>query len=254
MPWAGGRNVALTPPGMLQHLSPRWLLRALLARRGSIIANLGRDSRHDLGVVRETRMLVPLLMGDAAALHIQACVRAARQLDGDMAEAGVLMGGSARLICETKGDTLLHLFDVFETLQLPVRTPRTPAESEIRAHFGDVHGCRAQVERLLAPYGGVCLHQGIFPETTIGLEDARFSFVHIDMDLPQSVWEALIFFHPRMIAGGIMIGDDYNDPGVRGTFAEFFAGSQDTLIGLPWGQVMVVRQGAEPGPIISPPP
>lgn len=197
-------------------------------------------------------MRVPLLMCDASALCIQACVRAALRLDGDMAEAGVLMGGSARLICEAKGDTLLHLFDVFETLQSPANTPRVPDEAELRAHFGDVHGCRAHVERLLAPYAGVRVHPGIFPETTVGLEDARFSFVHIDMDLPKSIWDALLFFRPRMVAGGIMIGDDYNDPGVRRTFAEYFAGLNDTLIGLPWGQIMVVRQGAEPGPITTP--
>ena len=237
--------MALKRPGLRQRLAPRWLLRTLLARRGSILATLGQEWRHNLGVVRETRRLVPLLMGDAAALHIQACVCAAKRLDGVMAEAGVLMGGSARLICEAKGDAILHLFDVFETLE-PCGSRHIPEASEIRAHFGDVHGRRDQVGRLLAPYDGVSLHPGIFPASTAGLEDERFSFVHIDVDLPQSTRDALTFFHPKLVAGGIIVGDDYNDPGVRGVFTDFFASLGDTLVGLPWGQVMVIKLGDSP--------
>ena len=46
-----------------------------------------------------------------------------------------------------------------------------------------------------------------------------------------------------MLAGGILIGDDYNDPGVRQCFAEHVGSGPDTLVELPWGQVMVVKQG-----------
>ena len=95
----------------------------MLARRGKALMDLDAAGREDLRVLLETRGLVPLLMHDVAALHIQSCVRAARQLGGSMAEAGVFMGGSARLICAAKGDVPLHLFDVFETLQIPPGAP-----------------------------------------------------------------------------------------------------------------------------------
>lgn len=181
-------------------------------------------------------------MSDAAALQIQICVRAVRGLSGVMAEAGVLMGGSARLICEAKGDAPLYLFDVFETLQ-PAAGP-SPSEHEagLRAHFGTVHGARAQVERLLAAYPGVHMRPGVFPGSAAGMEDARFCFVHLDMDLPRSTRDGLEFFHPRLVDGGILIGDDYDDAGVREVFTDYFSGRPDTLIALPWGQVMVVRQ------------
>lgn len=213
----------------------------LLAWRGSIQAPLGGDWRRALTVLRETRRTTPLLMNDAAALQIQICVRAVRHLDGAMAEAGVLTGGSARLICEAKGDAPLHLFDVFDTLQSPGDV--TIEAARVRDHFGAVHGRQIEVEQLLAPYCGVQLHPGIFPASAEALAAKRFSFAHLDLDLPDGTRDALTFFHPRLMAGGILIGDDHDDPQVRAVFADYFADRPDTVIELPWGQVMVVKQG-----------
>jgi hypothetical protein len=210
----------------------------VLARRGAIVASLGADWRRALTPIQETRKRTVLLLSDAAAVQMLLCVRAARRLDGVMAEAGVLAGGSARLICEAKGEVPLHLFDVFESLQ----SPGQEAE-DLRRHFGRVHGTRAEVGRLLEPYPQVHLHQGVFPATAAGLEAERFSFVHLDMDLEPSTRAGLAFFHPRLVAGGILIGDDYNLPPVRQVFEDYFAHRPDTLIVLPWGQVMIVKQG-----------
>lgn len=221
-------------------LGPGALVRGLLARRGSIEAPLGRAWQGDLAAIRAVRRQVPLLMCDAAALQIMLCVRAAARLGGAMAEAGVMMGGSARLICEAKGAAQLHLFDAFETQQ---SGEADPAGTEVRDHFGTTHGVRANVERLLQGYPGVVLHPGIFPKTADAVDRERFSFVHLDMDLVSSTDAALAFFHPRLVPGGILIGDDYEDFGVRGCFERYLGGRRDTMLELPWGQVMIVRQG-----------
>ncbi|HEY4029918.1 MAG TPA: class I SAM-dependent methyltransferase [Caulobacteraceae bacterium] len=213
------------------------MLRAVLARRGSIVTGLGRDWRAELAPIQETRRQTALLLSDMHALQIQVCVRAAARLEGVMAEAGVLAGGSARLICEAKGEVPLHLFDVFETLQ-----GEGDEAPDLRRHFGAVHGVRAEVERLLRPYPAVHVHQGVFPATTRGHEGARFSFVHLDLDLEPGTRAGLEFFHPRLVPGGILLGDDYNLPAVREVFEAYFAGRPDTVLVLPWGQVIVVRQ------------
>lgn len=162
-----------------------------------------------------------------------------------MAEAGVFAGGTARLICSAKGQAPLHLFDVFESLQSASSAhASTPREDELRRHFGAVHGTRAGVERLLAPYEGVHFHQGVFPATTAGLEGERFSFVHLDLDLEPSTRDALEFFHPRLVPGGIILGDDHQTPPVRRAFDAYFRGRPDACVELPWGQVMVVKAGA----------
>lgn len=221
---------------------PGRVMRSALARRGSIAVPLGRGWQADLALIRETRKRVPLLLNDAAALQIRIAVRAAARLGGAMAEAGVLMGGSARLIAEAKGDAPLYLFDVFDTLQGTALGERS-GEAEVRDHFGTTHGMLAVVEELLASYPGVRFRPGVFPSTTEGLEHERFSFVHLDLDLPGATRSALDFFHPRLVAGGILVGDDYQDREVRDVFTAFFARKPDTVIPLPWGQVMIVRQG-----------
>lgn len=215
------------------------LLRAIVAQRGCIVAPLDRDWRRELSVLRQTRRKTQLLLTDAAALQILVCARAARRLAGVYAEAGVFKGGSARLICEEKGAAELHLFDVFETLQ---QAPFAAASEQVREHFGLVHGRLAEVRELLSEYGNVHFHPGLFPETAGGLDDLRFSFVHLDLDLPGPTQAALEYFHPRMVAGGILLGDDFGDPEVRRCFDRWFADRHDSVIELPWSQVMAIRQ------------
>lgn len=215
------------------------LLRAIVARRGAIVAHASGEWQRELGIIAETRSKTELLLTDPAALHILMCARAARKLPGAMAEAGVYRGGSARLICENKGEAPFHLFDVFETLQ----DGATGDAEEVRHHFGSTHGTLSEVERLLAPYPNVHFHPGLFPATTTGLEDSCFSLVHVDLDLPGPTRAALDFFHPRLVAGGILIGDDFADPEVKACFDDYFEGRADTVIETPWSQVMIVRQG-----------
>lgn len=222
-------------------LSPGGILRELLALRGTLEAPLYAEHAADLALIRETRRRVPLLLGDMAALQILVCARAAAKLGGAMAEAGVLMGGSARLICEAKGPADLHLFDTFDQ-PLGAGTDAAPeGAAELRDYFGDISGQLDTVRELLEPYPGVRLHPGIFPATTAGLDDERFCFVHLDLDLATSTRHGLEHFHPRLVPGGILIGDDYQDNAVRAVFREFLADRCDTVIELPWGQVMLVR-------------
>ena len=159
------------------------LLRAIAGLRGSIVAPLSHEWQRERQLIADTRSRTQLLLTDPAALHLLVCARAARILPGSFAEAGVFKGGSARLICEEKGDVELHLFDVFETL----RRGAVGGGEAVRAHFATTHGTEAEVGRLLAPYPNVRFHVGLFPETTRGLEDLRFSFVHVDLDLPLAI-------------------------------------------------------------------
>ncbi|MGH7462337.1 MAG: TylF/MycF/NovP-related O-methyltransferase [Longimicrobiales bacterium] len=218
------------------------LLRGFLATRGELIAGLsGADARRDLQLVRATRAQVPLLVQDAAALTILACARAAASLGGSMAEAGVYRGGTARLMCEIKGTAALHLFDVFETLQANALSADSETSQEVRGHFGSFHARQSDVAELLAPYSGVQIHAGYFPDSARPLENERFSFVHLDLDLERGTSDALEFFYPRLLPGGFLIGDDYNSDGVRRAFRQYFGGYPGRVIGLPWAQALAVK-------------
>jgi O-methyltransferase len=219
------------------------ILRALLARRGATIVHFVHEpARRDLSIVRYTRVRSKLLVDDIAAFEILACVRACRHRGGAMAEAGVFAGGTARLICEMKGDVPLLLFDVFETLQGQASPVLDSARAgELRAVFGAWHAPRAAVDRLLAGYPSVRVYPGLFPESARQIGEQSFSFVHLDLDLESCTRDALAFFYPRLLPGGIILGDDYNLKGVRRAFDDYFSERSDTVIGLPWGQALVVK-------------
>jgi predicted O-methyltransferase YrrM len=228
---------------------PGRILRALLALGGATLMRTTRGTgRDDLELIRRVRRCAPLLLDDAAALTLLSAVRSARRLGGAMAEAGVYGGGSAMLIAEAKGDAPLHLFDLFEELQGDPGegdSPLRDRERELRARFGTWHVGRDAVEKTLNEYSHIHLHPGVFPWTTEGLTDTRFSFAHIDLDLYPSTRDALEFFYPRLMTGGIIVGDDAGDPGVAHAFEEYFAGKSDAVMSLAWGQIVVVKVGAE---------
>ena len=217
---------------------PGKLIRAIAASRGSILVPLAPGWQRERMIIAATRQKTELLLTDPAALHLMVCARAAFRVPGDFAEAGVFKGGSARLICEEKGERDLHLFDVFAGLQDPAAT----GAEDVRAHFKSIHGSLDEATKLLAPYLGVHLHPGIFPETLSGLEALRFCFVHLDLDLARPTLAALEYFHPRMTPGGIMVIDDYCETYVKAIVDDWFRRRTDTLVELAWSQLMVIRQ------------
>jgi O-methyltransferase len=80
----------------------------------------------------------------------------------------------------------------------------------------------------------VKIRKGLLPLTFQGLEDWKFCFAHIDLDIYRSIWDTLDFVWPRLVAGGCVIFDDYgfpSCPGAREAVDEFFA-KQDSVTSL----------------------
>jgi len=192
------------------------------------------DRAEALTSVTRARSLAYTATTPLECVELRNAVRAVSKVPGEMAEVGVYLGGTAALILDAMPERHLHLFDTFSGLP----------DGGDYLQQGEYAGSKESVERTLSAYKDrVTFHPGLFPsDTGHEVEDLRFSFVHLDMDLVRSTTDALDFFHPRLVQGGILIGDDYQDAGVRGAFADFFADRGESLIGLPWGQVMVVKQ------------
>ena len=161
-------------------------------------------------------------------------------MDGEMAEVGVFRGGSAKLICEAKGNKKLHLFDTFEGL---------PEVSDKDTHFGIKFWKTSQfgntsvelVKNYLSKYQNVYFYKGKFPETAKPILNSKFSFVHLDVDLYESTLDCLEFFYPRMISGGIILTHDYHTQGVKSAFKEFVSGKKISLIELTGSQCIVIK-------------
>lgn len=174
------------------------------------------------------------------AYTVYSVAKSQSSLDGEMAEVGVYRGGSAKLICEAKGERNLHLFDTFEGL---------PEVSERDTHFGIKYWQEKQfndtneehVKKYLAEYKNVRLYKGLFPKTAEPISNLKFSFVHLDVDLYQSTLDCLNFFYPRLIQGGIILTHDYHTDGVHAAFKEFFTEKKIPIIELTGSQCMIVN-------------
>jgi hypothetical protein len=210
--------------------------KALARRNISLIsANTEPYREEAYRLIRQTRQETSMVLLDPEAYTIYATARRTAKVPGDIAELGVYKGGSARLICQVKGERNLHLFDTFAGL---------PRCSEWDPDFreGGFASSIDQVSRYLARFPDVHLHQGMFPETTKGLDHLRFSFIHLDVDLYQSTKDGLAWFYPRLNRGGILISHDYaSADGVRKAFDEFFADKPECLMELAGTQVAFVK-------------
>jgi len=178
---------------------------------------------------------MPQSMGDVWCLNNAA--RSCRNLEGDIAEAGVYYGSTARLLMRFFDGTnkTIHLFDTFDTMP--------PAgENDIAEYWHPKTGL--SVERVLALLqdynraGLVRTYKGLFKDTLHNVNDKKFCFVHIDCDLYGGCRDALEFFYPRVVQGGAILIHDYDTtafPGILKAVDEFFAYKSDLRVSNRYG-------------------
>ncbi|MFO1499629.1 MAG: TylF/MycF/NovP-related O-methyltransferase [Verrucomicrobiota bacterium] len=172
--------------------------------------------------------------------------RQALNLPGDFAECGVYKGGTAMLLSRVASQApppgkKLLLFDSFSGML------QTDASKDLHqpGHFADTS--LEAVQQRVSWFHGAEFHQGWIPESFRGVEPRRFSFVHIDVDLHQSVLDCCEFIYPRLSPGGFMVFDDYglpSCPGARRAVDTFFDKRPEVPLVLANGQAVVFKQGA----------
>jgi len=169
------------------------------------------------------------------AYQIIELVRATGKIPGALAEVGVFRGGSARLICEAKGNRDLHLFDTWEGLPDP-----TDADNGSGFRRGEFVGSMEATSKYLSGYTAVHYYRGLFPGTAGPIRDLKFSFVHLDVDLHEATASGLEFFYPRMSTGGVIMSHDYYSPGVRAAVDEFYREKPEIVVQQPAGTHCVI--------------
>lgn len=166
-------------------------------------------------------------------------------LRGDLAECGVYKGGTAYLIAYTikhssANDKRMHLFDTFTGMPDNAVKKR---DSHKEGDFGDVS--LDSVKHYLSEFPNVKYYPGVIPKTFKSVQDKRFSFVHIDVDIYPTARDCCQFFYNRIVTGGIMIFDDYGFPGYKLAeklaVDEFFSDKPESPISLRTGQCIVIK-------------
>jgi len=169
-------------------------------------------------------------------------LRMVSEIDGDTAECGVFRGASSYLICAANAarstPRMHHMFDSFDGLSEP--------GSADGGHWRrrDLRYALDKVEANLSQFSAVQFHPGWIPERFRDVEDRRFAFVHIDVDLYQPTLDSARFFYPRLLPGGIMLCDDYafaSCPGATRAIEEFLADKPEKLIGLSGGGGFLIK-------------
>jgi O-methyltransferase len=171
-----------------------------------------------------------------------------RSLDGDTAECGVFRGDSSYLICHAAGetkDTIHHVFDSFAGLSHPAECDRPALPDVYQWSSGDLSASLETVSNNLSAFPFVRYYRGWIPDRFAEVADRRFRLVHIDVDLYQPTKDALEFFYPLLVPGGMIVCDDYGSllcPGAKKAVDELIeARGLASAIHLSTGQAVLIH-------------
>jgi O-methyltransferase len=220
-----------------------WALLAWLSARlrlSYLVTDYGKLWFEDEAFLAEYRRLVP--GNDRSAdrkYFLRSLLPLADGLAGDTAECGVYEGASSWFICEHfKGSGKEHLlFDSFEGLSEPAHIDGRYWQP------GDLRTVQARARSTLAGFD-VGFYPGWIPERFAEVENRRFCFVHVDVDLYCPTKASLEFFYPRTVPGGIILCDDHGFatcPGATRAMDEFMAGRPEPIVRCPTGQPFIIR-------------
>ncbi len=168
-----------------------------------------------------------------------ALLERALPLDGDIIECGVFRGTSLKMIARSVMDRApkktIFACDSYEgfpadgigskdtTLFRPV--------SRLKGKFAAATDVPERLTRFFSAYGvNGRIEKGYFSDTLPRLRESRFCFVHIDSDTYQSHVECLEILYDRVVPGGIVVFDDYNEPrwpGAKRAIDEFFSSRKE---------------------------
>lgn len=155
------------------------------------------------------------------------------EVPGALAELGVWRGVTSSFVHALLPHRSLYLFDTFTGFA---------GKDSADDRFRDTN--EALVRRTIGDCSNVIFRVGIFPETAVGLESERFSFVLLDADKYEPTLAGLRFFYPRVSRGGYIFLHDYNskdlEPGVSKAVEEFLNDKPERVVEIPdvWGSAV----------------
>jgi O-methyltransferase len=168
------------------------------------------------------------------------------RVDGDFAEFGVYRAGCAFMILQGGALPEPKRFFLFDTF---AGVPEAGlSASEVEAGIAGAHADTSveYVRQRLAPWNKrLVLVPGDVHETLRESPVDRLAFVHMDLNAAKPTKAALEYAYPRLSQGAIVLFDDYGWAGLeaqRDVIDEFLQARPDTLIALPTGQALLVRQ------------
>ena len=170
----------------------------------------------------------------------------AKQLDGDFVECGVhrarlAMSNVVYLDFKSLKDRKYYLFDTFCGLDPAFSTPE-----ELRLYhnsYQEEDNHRFVVESF-KDFPNVVVVKGAVPMSLRQVSIEKVAYLSIDMNCVRPEIEALEFFWPRIVQGGVIILDDYAQRGhenQKRAIDQFACSSGARVLSLPTGQGMLLK-------------
>lgn len=137
------------------------------------------------------------------------------RIKGDVAECGVADGNCAKFINYAFPDRTLYLFDSFEGFKNEELNEEMKYTQDFEGTylqgnpFKERHYNMERLMRKMTNPRNVIIKKGFFPESAVGMEENRFCFVNLDMDLYIPMYAALKFFWGKMERAGVILLHDY---------------------------------------------
>lgn len=210
-----------------------------ISKRNWVVVNYDYKGRREiLHLIKRIKKQIETHLSDNEAMQLYTICRSLSNLKGDLAEVGVFNGGSSKILCQTKGNKSLHLFDTFEGL------PKKTKEDFKGFNISDFNCSLEKVKNNLKDYKNVFYYKGLIKDTCYKIKENKFSFVHLDVDLYNSTLDCLEFFYKRMNSGGVILSHDYIlgvKHGVVKAFNDFFKDKKEQVIEISDTQCMVVK-------------
>ncbi|MDR2407733.1 MAG: TylF/MycF family methyltransferase [Bacteroidales bacterium] len=172
-------------------------------------------------------------------------------LRGAAAEIGVFRGGFSRIINKKFKSKTLYLFDTFESFDKKEYKKDSDSYKQTDLLFTADFFSSTNVDLVLKNmyYPKNCIiKKGYFPDTAKGLENEKFCFVSIDVDLYDPIYNSLEFFYPRLVNGGYLFIHEYNQqyfPGVNDAVKDYEKNSNTSLKKVPladFGGTLIVSK------------
>ena len=168
----------------------------------------------------------------------------AKQLRGDFVECGVnraFLSASVMKYVDFRSmtDRKFYLFDTFSGL-----VPELVTEEDRAAFRNEYPDCYEFVKESFKDDRNVVLVRGPVPSTLSQVEIQGVAYLSIDMNCAAPEYDALKFFWPKMVSGGIVVLDDYGFSGHESQkrVADEFAKSVGArVLSLPTGQGLLLK-------------
>lgn len=216
----------------------------------------GLASRHNCDFMKDEHFMYCYNSAVAKGLHVDdkihwrvhvACWAAlhAKNMDADFVECGVNKGFISKIIMDyirfNEKQNKFYLLDTYEGLS---EKYVTVGEKEKGIMNYKYLPCYDLVKEVFQNYENAIIIKGTVPDTLKEVKSNKIGYLYIDMNCIIPELEALEYFWPRMIKGGIILFDDYGwslHIDQKMAFDKFAKEKGVEILSLPTGQGMMIK-------------